>query len=854
MNYSEKNVNKRATKLRSKWTRRGKMAQVLLLRLCFLLLIGGVGYGCYLGYQYLRDTFSEVPDVRTLELIPKGYPTKILDDEGNVIRTLTSGDTDRDYVMLNRIPTNLQNAFIAALDANFRSHEGIDSVDVLRTFLIGMSNGGHFSGNTVTITQQLLKNQGLTGTEEDDFSSRFRHMLQEQYLALSLETRYSKDEILEYFLNTVYLGQNTIGVGAASRRYFNKPVAELTLTECATLAAIAKNPTAYNPITHSSRNRTRELAVLTAMQNQGFITSDEYEEAIEDPVQSRVQRYPGGEGEDTSATETTDSYFTDALIQSIIQDMKSELNYTETQAMGALYSGGLTIYTTQNTKMQEICDREIADPKNYPGDTKYQLDYQLTISHPNRTADSYSFSDLKKWYADAGKPIRAHFSSEKEARKVISPFRRSMLRKDDRVIAESIHIIPEPQTSFVLMDHTTGEIKALSGGRGGESGSPSSRRATDAMRQPGSAFGVLSTYLPAIDTAGQTLGTVQDDTEYYYPGTDQLVANRYDSYRGLTPLRDAIIGSVNVLAVKTLDQVTPRVGYDYLLNLGFSTLVDGYSDEAGRSFTDISLPMALGKLTRGVSNLELTGAYATIASGGVYRKPVLYSRIVDHYGKTLIDHSGLNAKRVMKETTAWLLTDTMRQGVVESYAAHVGFHGSDMVIAGMPGVTENGNDLWFVGYTPYLTAGIWCGFDGNRSQKDTEYQEDLWRKIMEEIHKDYDMAYTFTRPQDIKVATVCTKCGKLAIDGLCEDAVGGSCSRVEFFTPETLPTDSCDCHVRCRICKSSGMLAGDGCPDSEVYETVYLQKKDEKAGEGKTTDSPLIMPSYLIDSICKVHN
>ena len=328
MNYSEKHVKKRAARLRSKWVRRGKMVQVLLLRLCFVLLIGGIGYGGYLSYQYARELFAEVPDARSIELIPKGAPTKILDDEGEVIRTLTNEDTDRDYVMLDRIPTDLQNAFIAIEDADFRSHEGIEPVDVLRSFRRGLSNGGHFSRSNLTITGQLLKNQGLTGSEGDDFSSRFRHMLQEQYLALSLETRYSKDEILEYYLNTIYLGQNTIGVGAASRRYFNKPVSELTLPECATLAAIAKNPTSYNPITHSSRNRNRELAVLTAMQDQGFITSDQYEEAIVDPVQSRIQRY-AGETEssgDHSDKKTQDSYFTDALIQSVIQDMKSELN------------------------------------------------------------------------------------------------------------------------------------------------------------------------------------------------------------------------------------------------------------------------------------------------------------------------------------------------------------------------------------------------------------------------------------------------------------------------------------------------------------------------------------------------
>ncbi|MEE3467424.1 MAG: transglycosylase domain-containing protein [Eubacterium sp.] len=851
MNYSEKNVEKRAERLKSKWIRRGKRVQVLLLRLSFLLLVAGIGYASYLGWCYMRDVIAEVPDVKSIELIPTGYETHILDDDGETVQLLSSGDANREYVMLEQIPTDLQNAFIAIEDARFRSHEGIDPVEILRSFIVGLTNGGNFTQRTGTITQQLLKNQVFTGGEEKDFLSRFRRKFQEQYLALCMENRYSKDEILEYYLNTINLGQNTLGVEAASVRYFNKHVDELTLSECATLAGIAKNPTAYNPINHAGRNRTRELQVLTAMQDQGFITSDQYEAAIQDEVQTRIQRY----NEEYTKNEKTTSYFTDALIRSVIEDMKTELGYTETQAANAIYTGGLSIYSTQDSQMQEICDTELNNPKNYPSDVKYQLEYQLTIAHPNGTQDGYNFSDLKKWYEEQGEPIKTYFPSEKDARAVISRFRRSMLRTEDRVIAESIRTVIQPQASFVLMDQSTGEIKALVGGRGEKLESMSFNRATDSTRQPGSVFNILSTYLPALDTAGMSLATVQDDSEYYYPGTDQLVRNWYgDSYRGLTPLRDAITNSINVISVKTLDQVTPKVGYDYLLNLGFTTLVDGYSDDAGRSFTDIALPMALGSLTKGVTNRELTGAFATIASGGLYRKPHLYSRIVDHDGKTLIDHSDLQSKRVMKETTAWLLTDAMEGIVTDIDAKHLAFRASGMAVAGKTGTSDNDNDLWFVGYTPYLTGGIWCGYDGNKSQKETTYHKDLWRKIMEEVSERYEIKMAFPKTSGLRTASICTKCGKLVISGLCEDAVGGSCSRLEFFTPETMPTGSCDCHVRCKICKSSGMLAGDGCPESDVYDAVYLQKKDEKAGAGKTMDSALIMPDYLIDSICDVHN
>lgn len=853
MNFSEKKVIKRAKKLRSKWPTRGRRVQVFLLRFGFFLLVCGTVYAAYLGFRYIKDITADVPDINAIDLIPEGFTTSILDDDGDTVRTLSASDANRQYVMLDQIPTNLQNAFIAIEDENFRSHDGIEPVTILKSTIAWIASGGVQASEHLTLTQQLLKNQIPTLDKESDLLSGVRRRLKEEYMALRMENRYTKDEILEFYLNTVNLGQNTSGVEAASLRYFNKHAIDLSLSECACLAGIAKNPNAYNPISHSGRNRTRELMVLKAMQDQGFITSDQYELAIRDDVQAHAQRHKVGKADDTKPT----SYFTDAMIRDVIEDMKSELGYSETQAANALYTGGLKIQTTLDSDMQAVCEKEINNAKNYPEDVSYQLEYQLTIQHPNGSTESYSFSDVKKWYADRGEPIASFFKSPKKAKKVIAPFKKSMVRDSDKVIAESVNTVIEPQTSFVLMDHTTGEIKALVGGRDKTADELSGGRATDVNRQPGSTLGILSTYLPVLDTAGMSLASVKDDAEYYYPGTEELVQNRYgDTYRGLTTIRDSIINSTNVIAVKTLDQITPKIGYDYLKNLGFSTLTDGYSDDAGRTLTDIALPLALGKLARGVNNLELTAAFATIADAGVYKKPHLYTKVLDHDGNVLIDHSQTSSKKVMKDTTAWLLTDAMKESVMTMNEKNISFRKSAMAIAGQDGISENGNDLWFVGYTPYLTAGIWCGYDANKSQKDTEYHMNIWRRIMEKVSNigDFEVNESFTMPKGLFKAKICTKCGKLAIDGLCAEATGGSCEREEYFTSETLPTDSCDCHVRCKICKASGLLAGDGCPESDVYDVIYLQKKDEEAGSGKTNDSNLIMPTYLIDSICEVHN
>lgn len=851
MNFGEKNVRIRVKSLRSRHVRRIHRLQVFLLRFGFLCLLVGVGFGAYYGWKKFREVIADVPDVRTIELAPKGYVTHIRAVDGTDAEVLVGADANRTYVPLRDIPDNLQNAFIAIEDPGFRKHAGIYPIGTIRSFLSFIISGGKMSRGESTITQQLLKNQVFTGGSEGDFLASIRRRIREDYLALRVENAYSKDQILEYYLNTINLGQNTLGVEAASQRYFNKHVTELTLAECAVLAAIAKNPSSYNPIAHATKNKNRELNVLTAMKEQGMISAQEYEKAIDDDVGTRIQKcnvaYQG--------KQRVLSYFTDALIEDVVEDMKNELDYSETQALNSIYSGGLTIYTTQDTRIQKICDEEIADSSNYPKEVTYQLQYQLTVRHADGKEESFQTSDMKKWFREQGDKLPNYFPTEKKVRLAIRRYRRAVLLKSDNVIAESIRIIPQPQVSFVMMDPATGAVRALVGGRGDKNADPATNRATNTTRQPGETFDVLSTYLPALDTSGMTLATVQDDTEYYYPDTDRLVEDWYGTaYRGLTTMREAISQSINVIEVKTLDQVTPRVGYDYLLNLGFSTLVDGYSDDAGRIYTDITLPMANGVLTKGVTNEEMTAAYATIAGGGQYHKPHLYTKITDHDGKVLIDHEKAAGHRVMKKTTAWLLTDALQGVIRDENEKLLKFENSDMVSAGKGSTPVRSGDLWFMGYTPYLTGGIWCGMDGNGKLKNSSFHKKLWRRIMERANMGYVTKNTFPAPTGIVSAVICTKSGKLAIEDLCENALGGSCQRTEYFTEETLPKDTCDCHVKCRICKASGQLAGDACPKNEIEEIVYLQKKDEVAGIGKTADSTHIMPDSLIDSICRVHN
>lgn len=854
MNFSRKSVEKRAHLLTSSHTRRRGKLQLISIRILLVAFLFAVCFLISIVYGAFQSIIDSAPDIDNIQISPQGYTTTITDSSGITVQTLVGKDANREYAALDQIPTNLQNAFIVIEDERFWTHNGVDFRGILRAFATGVMNGGDFNQGASTLTQQLLKNQVFGGGEETTMYSRIKRKLQEQYLAIQLEKKYSKKQILEYYLNTINLGQNTLGVQAASKRYFGKDVSALTLSESSVLAGITQNPSAYNPILHPNKNKQKRTTILTYMRERGLITTEEYDEALRDSVYDRIQSV----NQDVQQSTAVTSYFTDALIDQVLQDLKERLGYTETQAYNAIYSGGLTINTTQDSAMQKICDTIINDPEYYPSDSKYELTYRLTVQRPGKEDENYDFASMKSWFAvKKNKSITQYYSKKSTANKQIRQFRKAMAGKDGTIAAETIQLVIQPQVSFVLMDQTTGKVLALCGGRGTKTGSRTLNRATGSVRQPGSTFKVLSTYLPALDTAGMTLATVQDDARYYYPGTKKKVKNWYgSSYRGLTTLRTAIAESMNVVAVKTLEQVTPKTGYDYLQNLGFTTLVDSYTDNSGQTYTDIALPMALGGLTKGVTNLELTSGFASIASGGIYHKPVFYTTVTDHDGNVLLDNTSDNGVRVMKDSTAWLLTSAMQDVIRNGTGSALKFKNIKMPEAGKTGTSTGNRDLWFVGYTPYLTAGIWGGYDNSQKQKkaNTAYHKEIWRAVMEKLNAEHSRS-TFKKPGSIVSANICTKCGKLSIRDLCEEAVGGSCTRKEHFSKDSLPTENCDCHIRHSICRVSGQLAGDRCPSDQVYSAVYLQKKEtDNNSSQNTADDRLMVPASVIGSVCTVHN
>ena len=783
MNYGKKSTAKKRTALISRSSMMGKRARVSFIRILFVSLIALCIAVTCLGVGSFRGVIDNAPDVNDIDIMPLGYATFLYDDAGNQIRKLAAPDSNRLPVTLDQIPVDLQHAVVAIEDERFYEHNGIDVKGILRAGVKALTTGD-FSEGASTITQQLLKNNVFTNwTSESTQLERFTRKFQEQYLAIQVEKKTSKDTILENYLNTINLGAGSYGVQAAARQYFDKDVWDLNLSECATLAGITQNPTKFNPITNPDSNQKRRKEVLQHMLDQNYITQEQYDDALADDVYSRIQ---AAQVENSSTENTVYTYFEDELTDQIINDLMNIKGYTKTQATNLLYSGGLKVYTTQDSTIQNILDEEYSDPSNYPDTVQYELDYALTVTDPDGNQVNYSKEMLQLYFQNEDPSFDLLFDSPEEGQTYVDRYKENILADGSKVVAERVNFAPQPQSSMSVIDQHTGYVKALIGGRGEKTASLTLNRATDTTRQPGSTFKIVSTYAPALNEKGMSLATTFEDEPYEYPDGSP-VNNATRSYNGTTTIRTAIQNSINVVAVKCLEEVTPELGLKYLDNFGFTTLAHGTeadTDANGNVWSDANLATALGGITRGVTNVELCASYAAIANGGNYIKPIYYTKILDHNGNVLIENTSAE-RSVIKESTAYLLTSAMEDVVKKGTGTACQL--DNMAVAGKTGTTEAYNDLWFVGYTPYYTCAVWSGYDNNEKLPDyaRNFHKALWKKVMTRIHKDLP-SKEFEKPASVEKLSVCEETGLLPRAG---------CPVItEYFDVGTMPTEYCDQH------------------------------------------------------------
>lgn len=809
MNYGKKSVKRKKRKLQSTSRKMGRKCMLTFTKVLLLFVLAGGIIGLCGGLGVFKGIIDSAPTITLEDASPTRYSSFIYDSDGNQIAKLIAADSNRVPVTMEQIPQDLADAFVAIEDERFYQHNGIDIMGILRAGMTAIKTGFKRQEGASTITQQLIKNTVLTTwTQEKTLGERIKRKIQEQYLAIQLEKdTQDKSKILEQYMNTINLGQNTLGVQAASKRYFNKNVWDLSLSECATIAGITQNPSKYNPLTHPDKNQGRRDKVLNNMLEQGYITQAEYDEAQADTsaLYDRIQTANLEVGGDSAV----DSYYADAVKEAVTEDLIAA-GYSETQAYVMVYSGGLSIFSAMDPTIQAICDQAVSNEELYPDGTRWLLSYQLTYRDPNSEEEggivNISSEMYKKYYQDNGnKGFNLLYDSQEEAHSAIEAYKSATLPEGAEVIGESISLTPQPQISLVVEDQTTGYVVAMVGGRGTKEGNLTLNRATDTVRQPGSTFKIVSTYAPALDTAGMTLADVQVDGPFNYD-SGRPVSNWYSSgYRGICSMRDGIRDSLNIVTVKFLTQITPRLGYEYLQKFGFTTLVDGL-EKNGKIFSDVTQSLALGGITNGVKNIELNASYATIANGGQYIKPKLYTVVKDHDGNVILDNTSTEGTQVIKPSTAFLLTSAMQDVVTSGTGASVNFGG--MTIAGKTGTTSDYNDIWFSGYTPYYTCSTWTGYDNNtklRQGAERSLAKKLWKEVMAQIHEGLENK-SFPQPADIVAQTVCSKSGKLPT-ALCQGTL-----KTEYFAADTVPTENCDVHYQGNICAYSSLPAADACP------------------------------------------
>ena len=806
MNYGKKGVTAKQKDLNAKSSKWGKKIALIFLKV-FLVLFLAVGIITASGVLgVVKGVIDSSPDISEMTIAPTRFSTFIYDSEGNQTAKLVASNSNRIPVSMDKIPEHLAHAFVALEDERFYEHNGIDIKGIIRAFMVGVKNKFNFSEGASTITQQLLKNIVFTDwVSEDSFAEKLKRKIQEQYLAIELEKQMDKNTILVNYMNTINLGQNTLGVQAASLRYFNKQVQDLNLSECAVLAGITKNPSRYNPISHPEENSKRRTKVLNNMLDQGYISQAEYDEATADDPYSRIKKTNEVAG-DTTIT----SYFDDAVTEQVYDDLLAA-GYSDSQVYTMLYSGGLKIYSTQDPDIQAICDEIYFNEESYPENTKFALDYRLSVTKADGTVVNHSKEMYRRYFRENGKAnFNLLYSTHEDAYADIEIYQAAILEPGDEILAESIELTPQPQVSLTVADQSTGHVVAMIGGRGVKDKSRTLNRATDTTRPPGSTFKLLASFGPAVDAGGFTLASIVNDAPFvYYDGgpVRNWYSNSDTPYRGLMSIREGIYNSLNIVAVKTITQITPQLGFDYLQNLGFTTL-ETAKEIDGKIYSDIQQTLALGGLTKGVTNMELNAAYACIANGGTYIEPKLYTKVVDHDGNVILDNTASETRQVFKETTAYLLTSAMSDTLVRGTGTAANF-GGGMPAAGKTGTATDDLDVWFAGYTPYYTATTWTGYDDNNAKLsggNLSLSKTMWKKVMGAIHENLP-SKSFETPPNIVQATVCARSGKLPIAGLCDATL-----KTEYFEEGTVPTDACNVHYQGALCTYANQPACTNCP------------------------------------------
>lgn len=621
----------------------------------------------------------------------------VKDTDGKVIAEIGS-EKAKNKISSSDIPSNLKNAYVAIEDERFYKHHGVDVKRTSAAVVSYIFHHGSSSFGGSSITQQVVKN--LTG----DSSNKITRKVKEWGKAVTLETFMSKDEILTLYLNVIYVGPNVYGIETGANYYFNKSVKDLSLEECAFLAGINNSPNSYNPYgdtVNIEKIKTRTKTVLSKMLELKYINESEYNDAIAN-VDNGLKFKKG-------KIETDDaiySYHTDALISQLIDDIAERKKITKTFATNYVNMAGLTIYSTQNSSIQNQMEKEFEK-------TKYQLASK-----------------------NGGDPS---------------------------------------QSAMVIIDHKTGQVVGCVGGLGKKTTSRGLNRATQSIRQTGSCIKPIAVLVPGIAKKEFTGSTIFADEQTIF--ADGYKPENYSKYLGNITVRRALESSQNIPFVEMMEKVGPKTSMKYLEKMGITTL----------SKKDENLALALGGLDRGISPLQMAGAYATIANDGVYIEPTFYTKAETSGHKTIVEVKQ-KKKRVFSKEVAYIVKELLTEPVKGNYGTATYCSISGMDVAAKTGTTDDNYDRWLCGFTSYYTGVTWYGYDKNESINYNGKKNPagiLWANIMSRIHSGLQSA-KFNKPSGVIKITVCSETGRKANTG-CPDTYS------EYFLIGTTPT-ACNKH------------------------------------------------------------
>ncbi len=656
------------------------------------------------------------------------------------------GVENRKKVTYDQIPQNLVNATIAIEDERFLTHNGVDWKRTLNGVLL-MFTGQDIQGGS-TITQQLIKN----ATQYDDVT--VKRKILEIFTALDFDATYSKSQIMEWYLNLIYLGDNCYGVATAAESYFGKDVSELSLAEGASIISITNNPTLYGPnstvrITNPEtgkvtqgreRNKQRQELVLWKMLELEMISQAEYDQAVAEELNFVREQ-------DEKKPTTIYNWYDEQVITDVVNDLVEEFGYSETLAENMVYSGGLKIYACVDTRIQSIVESVYSDKSNL----------QLTSSKGQ-----------------------------------------------------------EIQSSIVIMD-PDGNVVGLAGALGQKEANRVLNMASGTKRQPGSSIKPLSVYSVALELGMITPASVYADEPVRVLNGKNWPLNNPLTYRGDITVATAVEVSSNPVAVRILEEMGAETSFNFMQDKFHIDLEESYISNGDVKNDYGSSQLALGGLTHGTSVLDMTAAYAVFPRDGVYLEPRTYSKVtreVDGVEEVLIDKTQNQGEVILSTNTTYYINE-MLKGVVTSgtgTAARI----SGMTVAGKTGSTSANNDRWFVGYTPYYTAGVWVGYPNpERIYANNNPAAVMWQKVMSKVHEGLENK-SFTQASGLTQVSLCKDSGMRASEACLSDPRGDRVITMYLF-PEDAPVESCSSHVMVDVCTACPVKDADGNPVEGLY-------------------------------------